>query len=173
MLDTKNFWKNLFIIRFWVQDEFWVLLSMVCTKTKNFCFSLFFNFFGEKRKINLASQPIRGLVSNWLMFPKHLCFQNTCTWSGPRLEKFQKGIWFLKILPAKNWYFQQHMGVGLFSFSPKNLRKFFVFTKNENAKKMQTIVGSSEWLKNWFRFCNIQHSLVKIRNPNPKYENDF
>ena len=29
-------------------------------------------------------QPITGQVSNWLMFPKHLCsFQNTCTWSGP------------------------------------------------------------------------------------------
>ena len=28
-------------------------------------------------------QPIRGLVSNWLMLPKHLRFLNTCTWSGP------------------------------------------------------------------------------------------
>ena len=38
------------------------------------------------KSIDSQGQPIRGLVSNWLMFPRHLCFQNTCTWSVPRIE---------------------------------------------------------------------------------------
>ena len=31
-------------------------------------------------------QPIRGMVSYWLMFPIDICFQNTCTWSGSKDE---------------------------------------------------------------------------------------
>ena len=31
-----------------------------------------------------TSQPIRGLVSNCLMFPNDFCLLLTCTWSGPR-----------------------------------------------------------------------------------------
>ena len=36
--------------------------------------------------VDSLGQPIKGLVSNWHMFPKHLCFQNTCTWSGPNSD---------------------------------------------------------------------------------------
>ena len=32
-------------------------------------------------------EPIRGLVSHWLRFHIYLCFQLTCTWSGPISSK--------------------------------------------------------------------------------------
>ena len=42
--------------------------------------------------VDPLNKPIRCLVFNWHMFPIYLCFQLTCTWSGPKTKTNWSGF---------------------------------------------------------------------------------
>ena len=103
------------------------------------------NFFPLSYPCQLGwlGQPIRGLVSKILMLPKHLCLQNTCTWSGPKIT-FSNNVQTIEIeiqsgLRSSCLTFIVHSGLFLNQKSVDIVTKIFKHVEFFTLKKLSLL----------------------------------